>query len=94
MFRKVIHKIYNPKPKCLSVEKKPVYFHLPYLGNASLEMKRKLNLTISRFFSITFSLDLSSLLNLPCHLFSDLKIDFLIICFHLLFTNTIEDEYN
>ena len=93
MFRKVIHKIYNPKPKCLSVEKKPLYFHLPYLGNASLEIKRKLKLTISRFF-LTFSLDLSSLLKLPCHLSSDLKIDFLIICFHLLFTNTIENEYN
>ena len=85
----VIHKIYNPKPKCLSAEKKPVYFHLPFLWNASLEIKRKL--TISRFY-LTFSLDLSSLLNLLRHLSSDLKIEFLIICFHLLFTNTIADS--
>ena len=50
MLQKVIHKNYNPKPKCLSAEKKPVYFHLPYLGNASLEIKLKLKLTISRFY--------------------------------------------
>ena len=50
MFQKVIHKIYNPKHNCLSAEKKPVYFHLPYLGSASLEIKRKLKLTISRFY--------------------------------------------
>ena len=50
MFQKVIHKIYNPNPKCLSAEKKPMYFHHPYFGNASLEIKRKFKLIISRFY--------------------------------------------
>ena len=50
MFQKVIHKIYNPNPKCLSAEKKPMYFLLPYFDNASLEIKRKFILIISRFY--------------------------------------------
>ena len=79
MFQKVIHKIYNPKPKCLSAEKKPVYFHLPFFG--------KLKLTISRFyphiqlrFVFTSKFTMSSLFRfidrIPNHLLSSVVYEY------------------
>ena len=50
MFKKILHNIYNPKPTCVSAAKKPVYFHLPYMGKTSFEIKRQLKNTISRFY--------------------------------------------
>ena len=49
MFKKILHNIYNPKPICVSAAKKPVYFHLPYMGKISFEIKRQLKTIISRF---------------------------------------------
>ena len=50
MFKKILHNIYNPKPICVSAAKKPVYFHLPYMGKPSFEIKRQLKTIISRFY--------------------------------------------
>ena len=51
MFKKILHNIYNPKPTiCVSAAKKPVYFHLPYMGKSSFEIKRQLKTIISRFY--------------------------------------------
>ena len=50
MFKKILHNIYNPKPVFISAAKKPVYFHLPYMGKSSFEIKRQLKTIISRFY--------------------------------------------
>ena len=50
MFKKILHNVYNPKPICASAAKKPVYFHLPYMGKTSFEIKRQLKTIISRFY--------------------------------------------
>ena len=35
---------------CVSAAKEPIYFHLPYMGKTSFEIKRQLKTIISRFY--------------------------------------------
>ena len=49
MINKILHNIHNTKPICVAAVKKSVYFHIPYLGKGSFEIKRQLK-TISQFY--------------------------------------------
>ena len=40
LFKKSLQKIKNPKPQCSTVERKPVFINLPYLGKDSSIIKR------------------------------------------------------
>ena len=50
VFAKTLHKIYNSKPPLITVEKKPIYVSLPYLGKDSFVLKKKLQSLARRFY--------------------------------------------
>ena len=50
LFKKSLQNIYNPKPQCSTVERKPVFVNLPYLGKDSFIIKKNVKLLISRFY--------------------------------------------
>ena len=90
-FKKSFTKYTTQNPYVSLLKRNPCPSIFLFLGNASLEIKRKLKLTISRFYPhIQLRFVFTS--KFTMYLFSDLKIEFLIICFHLLFTNTIADS--
>ena len=50
LFKKTLQNIYNPKPLCSTVERKPIFINLPYLGKDSFIIKKNVKLLISRFY--------------------------------------------
>ena len=88
IFRKILYNMYNPKPIYVSAVKKPVYFHFPYMGKSSFEIKlqctssyisqtgKQLKIRISQHKGRSFRTDQL----LTCHEFSN-------ICNHAHDTN-------
>ena len=52
LFKKSLQNLYNPKPKCSTVERKPVLNNLPYLGKDSFIIKKNVKLLISRLYPL------------------------------------------
>lgn len=50
IFRITLQHIYNPKPLETTVPRKQLYFNLPYLGNQSNIIKRKLKELVRKFY--------------------------------------------
>ena len=50
LFKKSLQNLYNPKPQCSTVERKPVFINLPCLGKDSFIIKKNVKLLISRFY--------------------------------------------